>query len=143
MAIKVGKGRSEVTITGALADDLERELRQLLGPVADELQREADRILQEEILPNWPVKTGQSRDGWKTSLRVHPDSFEVEVVIFNDLDYTRYVKSTRVGAKKDATRLRSPFQEHVRKPVLAAEKQLATRLAEVLASHLQEVLNGR
>lgn len=141
--IKVGKGRAEVTITGALADDLERELRELLGPLAEEMQREADRILQEEILPNWPVKSGRSRDGWKTSLRVHPGSFEVEVVIFNEHDYARYIKSTRVGERENATRIRSPFQEHVRKPVRAAEKELATRMADVLAAHLQEMFNGR
>lgn len=140
--LKVGKGKSEVTLTGPLADGLERELREALGPVGEEMQREADRILQEEILPTWPVKSGRSRDAWKTALRVHPGSFEVEVTIFNDFDYSRYIKSTRVGEQQDATRIRSPFAV-ARKAVRAAEKQLAERLAEVLAGHIQGALNGR
>jgi len=143
MAIKVGKGRSEVTIDGALGEDLEAELRGILGPVVDEMEAEANRILQEEIGPKWPVKSGKSRDAWTTSLRVQPGELSVEVVLSNPYNYTRYIKSTKVGEKEDATRIRSPLSVHVRKPAKAAVKELAQRLPDVIARALEEgVLDG-
>lgn len=133
MSIKVGKGRSEVTISGALGDEIEAELRSILGPVADEMQAQADRIIEEEINPNWPVKSGKTRDAWATSLRVQPGEFTVEVVLRNPHTYTRYIKSTKVGRSEDATRIRSPLQVHVRKPARAAVKELARSLPDVIA----------
>jgi len=137
MSIKVGKGRSEVTITGPLADDLEAEIRALLGPVADEMQAEADAILQDEIDVNWPVKSGKSRDAWTTTLRVHPDSMLVEIVLSNPYPYTRYIRSTRVGSMEDATRPRSPLTAHVRKPSSAATRKLKKTLPGVLARAIE------
>ena len=141
MAIKVGKGRSEVTITGALADGIERELRGILGPVADELDREADAIL-DRLEDEWPVKTGRSAEAWTKTLRVQPGSFEVDVAIANPFRYVRYIKSSKVGAKDDATRVRSPLTTLVRRPARAATKRLRDTLPPILAKHLQEVLDG-
>lgn len=144
MAIKFGKGRAEVEITGALADGLERELLAALGPVGDELMRTADRILRDEILPNWPVASGKSRDAWRKSLRVQPGEFRVEVVLSNPFEWTRYLKSTKVGEKDNATRLRSPLVKHVREPARASEAALKTAIPEIIARALNgEVPRGR
>jgi hypothetical protein len=141
MAIKVGSGRAEVTISGSIADDLEAELRGLVGPVIDELQKAADRIMVEEIQAKWPEKTGKSLDGWATFLRVHPDSSLVEVVLSNPIKYTRYIKSTRIGWRADATRIRSPMTEQVRKPATKARRRLKVVLPQVLADYLTDELN--
>lgn len=141
MAIKVGKGRAEVTIEGSIADNLEREIRGLLGPVVDAMDAEADKILA-NIQKEWPVKTGKSRDAWAKFLRVQPSTFIVEVVLSNPYDYVRYVKSTKVGSDDNATRLRSPLQTLVRKPAREAEKALKTELPAILAKRLGDVYNG-
>ena len=143
MPIKVGKGRSEVTISGSLGDDLEEELRSILGPVADEMQREADRILEEEIGRKWPVKSGKTRDAWETALRVQPGELVVEIVLSNPIKYTRYINSTRLAKTKDAVRPRSPLVVHVRKPARIAAKQLRQSLPLIIAQALEDgVLSG-
>ena len=138
MAIKVGRGRAEVTITGALAADLERDFRRLLGPVADAMQAEADAIIKNEIKPSWPIKSGKSRAGWATLLRVDPSSSIVEIVLSNPERYVRYISSTKVGKKADSTRVRSPLVAHVRKPAAKARRVLAKRtLPALLAAGIQ------
>lgn len=138
--IRVGRGRTAVMIEGVLAEGLDRELRKLLGPVADRLQEEADRIL-DDARKVWPVKTGKSRDSWETVLTVLPGTFEVEVSMLSDLKYTRYIQSTKEGDKDLATRLRSPLQEHVRKPARASKKVLKKELPAILGRALQEVID--
>lgn len=126
-----------MTITGALADDLEREVMELLGPMGERLQDEADAIL-EEAKKNWPRKTGRSAEAWRTELTVNPGTWEVEVSMLNSADHTKYIKSTKVGTKDDATRIRSPLQEHVRKPARASKKQLKRDLPELLAKAIED-----
>ena len=121
MAIKLGKGKSTVTISGALGDDIEAELRSILGPVADEMQREADRIMDEEIRPKWPINTGK-----------------VEIVLLNDLPYTNKIRSSKVGERDDATRYRSPTTVLVRKPATLARRRLRKAIPELLAKHLSD-----
>ena len=144
MAIKVGKGRSEVTIDGPIAESIEAELRAVLGDVLFEMEFEADTILFEEIGTKWPVKSGKSKAAWQKSIRLQPDSFMVEVVLFNPLTYTRYItNSTRLGKLRDATRPRVPLSEHVKKPATKARRRLRTTLPILLAQALEEeVLNG-
>ena len=157
-AIKVGRGRAEVTITGALAAQLDRDFRRLLGPVADAMQAEADKIMDTEIKWKWPVKSGKSRESmeteirWKwpvksgksresmeTVLRVDPGSSVVEVVFRNDQPYIRFIRSTKVGKREDKTRIRSPLVTHIRKPARAARRVLAKRtLPPLLAGAIQK-----
>lgn len=137
MAIRVGKGRSEVVIDGAIADDIEQEIRSLLGPVIVEMEAEANKIL-EGVKERWPVKSGRSRDSWRAELRVHPDTFEVEVALVSDVQYTRYIKSTKEAKKDNKVRLRSPLQTEVRTPAREAVKLLKERLPAILARHLEE-----
>lgn len=135
MAIKVGKGKAEVTITGVLADGLEAQLREALGPVGDTIDGVAGRI-QATAKADWPVKSGRSRDAITRSLRVHPDAFLVESVIYSDVPYAYYIISTKIGTKNDSLRPRSPFQELLRKPAKAATSELKTTLPEVIGRAL-------
>lgn len=141
-AIKVGRGRAEVTITGALAAQLDRDFRRLLGPVADAMQAEADKIMDTEIKWKWPVKSGKSRESMETVLRVDPGSSVVEVVFRNDQPYIRFIRSTKVGKREDKTRIRSPLVTHIRKPARAARRVLAKRtLPPLLAGAIQKRFN--
>ena len=141
-AIKIGRGRAEVTITGALAAQLDRDFRRLLGPVADAMQAEADKIMDTEIKWKWPVKSGKSRESMETVLRVDPGSSVVEVVFRNDQPYIRFIRSTKVGKREDKTRIRSPLVTHIRKPARAARRVLAKRtLPPLLAGAIQERFN--
>lgn len=141
--LKFGKGRSEVTISGALAERLDRELRDVLGPVADELQRHADEILR-NARAQWPVKSGRSQRSWDTALRIQPGSFEIEVSMFNTAgNYVNLIRSTKIGRQKEATRLRSPTSAHVRKPRTEARRELRKTLPKILGEHLErKVLRG-
>lgn len=137
--LKVGRGRSEITITGTIAADLTRQIRDTLGPVGALLEREAARILRDEIRPNWPVKTGDSLDGWSTALRVQPGTFIAEAVLFNPHVYVRYIKSGKRGEKR-GFRIRSPLIEHVRRPVRRAAKRVKREIPILLGSELQKGL---
>lgn len=135
-AIKVGRGRAEVTITGALAAQLDRDFRRLLGPVADAMQAEADGIMRDEIAKKWPIKTGKSRDGWTTVDRFEPGTSKVEVLLVNPVPYVRFINSAKLGKKADRVRVRSPYRE-LRKPVSAARRRLKQVLPAILATGIQ------
>ena len=135
-AIKVGKGRSQVTVTGALAEDLMRDFRQILAPVNDAMQAEADGIMRDEIAKKWPIKSGKSRDGWTTVDRVEPGTSKVEVLLVNPVPYVRFINSAKLGKKADRVRVRSPYRE-LRKPVSAARRRLKKVLPAILATGIQ------
>ncbi len=140
MSIEVGKGRAQVTISGPLADGLEAELRELLQPVIDQLERETQGILDGEVAPNWPRKTGRSARSWRRTLRLVPGELAVESIMISDEAYTRYIKSTKVGDRDEATRIRSPLVAHVRKPATVARRRLRKILPAVIGEHLDKVL---
>ncbi len=134
-----GKGRASVTLSGALASDLEDVITGLLGPVADELKRERDQVFNRLQL-EWPVASGASRDAWHRALRIHPGTLKVEAVLINPLKYPRYLSSTKVGRRKDATRIRKPLQTLVRRPAREAARRLRDTLPVILGDAIQRGL---
>ena len=139
--IRVGKGQSAVMIDGPLADGLEKQIRELLGPVAVKMQEEADLILT-EAQREWPVDSGKSKKGFFTALTVTPGSFRIEVSIINKTPYTWFIKSTKVGKEEDATRIRSPLQTLVAKPSRKVTRRLKKELPAILAAALNNDLEG-
>lgn len=148
MAISVGRGRSNVRFDGPLAaagKEIEREIRDLLGPVLDECEREAIRVLRDEVYRNWPIRStdknprGKSIQAFETELRLLPGQLIVEVIIRNRLNYVWYIKSTKKLSKPDAVRVRSPWQEHVRKPARVSLRRLRSDLPAMLSRHLDGV----
>ena len=137
--IRVGSGRSAVTISGPLAEGLERELRAALGPVGDVLVATATEI-RDAAAAEWPVRTGRSRDSLRVDLRVDPSSLVVEATI-GVVDYARYIDSSRVGTERNATRSRKPLDTLIRQPAKEAKAELKRRLPEVLARSLQEAID--
>lgn len=141
--IRYGKGRASVWLEGALAENIEFELRRALGPVYDELEKAADQVLV-DARKAWPVRTGDSRDGFFTTLTIHGHGWELTVSIMNRYEYTRYIRSTKLGKRRDATRIRSPSSVHVVRPSRKAARRLAKHvLPGLLKSILErEVLDG-
>ena len=142
MAIRVGRGRSAVTITGPLADGIERDIRQILGPVATAMERAAEDVLNDSIRPNWPIKSGDSLKAWDTRLQVEPGQWNVAVELYNPLTYTRYIKSTKRGQRRDAVRVRSPLRADAAKPARAKAKEIKPLLVDALTKSLTESFNG-
>jgi len=139
--IRVGRGKNSVTIDGALAEDIVADLEDNLGPLIDVMQDTADGIL-ERSKKVWPVKTGRSRDSFDTVITLTPGELNVEVTILSDVEYVRFIKSTKVRDKNNRTRDRSPFQEHIRKPARKSTRRLKKELVPVLADMIQEEIDN-
>ncbi len=144
MALTVGKGKSAITLTGPLADGLERELREMLGPVAGRLEEATNRVIKNEIQRNWPVKSGRSLRAWKQTLRVHPGSMVVEATLLNAIRYVKFIRSRRAGdrAWSGGRRYRHVLTWHVRNPMKEERKQARKELPALLAKRISEVVDG-
>jgi len=142
MAVDLRSQRAYVGFVGSVVDDLRQDMIDLLAPILDELQAEADAIVENEILPNWPVKKGTSRAGWHTEIDQDSEYLTVNVTIRNPVIYARYIKSSKIGRLEDAIRTRHPITMHVRKPATKARRRLKKilplRLAEIIE---RQVLN--
>lgn len=100
--IRVGKGRSEVTIEGALADGLLAELRDAIGDELYDVMDREGRRLTESARATWPVATGKSRQSLHYDVRIVPGSFTIETVV-GAIDYSRYIITSKVGTEIDGT----------------------------------------
>jgi len=140
--IKFGTGKAQISIEGSLAEDLENELREILGPVVETLEDKVEPILS-DAKEKWPVRSGKSKEGFSINLAVHPDSYKILIDVSNTEFYTKFIKnSTKVGDKKDAIRPRNPAKEHLIKPARKAAKELKAELVTLLAELIQNnVLN--
>ena len=143
--VQLKRGRQTWTLEQPSAQEVEAELRAALGPVIDRMQAEADAIIANEVLPNWPVKTGTSRAAWTTGLRVDEAKYLLEVVLINAARtkrgqaYVRHIMSAKVGKKEDATRIRSPLAAHGRKPARTARARLWREIPAMLARKVGEI----
>ena len=140
--VQLKQGRQVWTLDWPSAKEIEAELRAVFGPIIDRMQAEADDIIDNEILPTWPVKTGTSRAAWTTGLRVDEAKYLLEVVLINTARtkqgraYVRYIMSSKLGEKEDATRIRSPLAAHARKPARAARARLKQEIPALLAQKI-------
>lgn len=129
-------------VTGALAEDLTERLRQHVGPLIDRVEESAARV-QRDAERVWPEKTGKSRRGFRRVLTISSDGLRFEVTILNREPYVKYIRSTKLGARRDATRLRSPLQAEVIKPSRKEQRELRKVLPLMLADILdRKVLRG-
>jgi len=119
VAIRVGKGRASVTITGPIADGLEAQVRDALNGSLGAMEAEADDIIA-TTRRTWPIASGTSRDALHREVRVQPGGWAVDVVIAT-VDYAKFITSTKVGTQRDATRIRNPItqlRQEVRDPAV-------------------------
>lgn len=141
--IKVKSGRSWATVTGPTAVELEALVREAFGPAIARGEAEMEKIRKEHIDVDWPVKTGTSRDAWHVSVALDPSKLKAWVTLDNPNAYVRYIRTTREGKSRDATRSRSPLQTEVRKPVAEAKKILVPEFKRLLVEFLKtKVFHG-
>lgn len=133
--VRYGRGKAAIELDQPDAQEILAGLRESMGPVIDELEKQAQELLA-EVQETWPVATGRSKAGFSLVTTVE-DGYTVSVDVLNDVDYARFIKSTKKGAKSDATRLRQPIKTDVIAPAKTAQKDLAKRLPEILAKYLQ------
>lgn len=95
---------------------VERGLRQHLGEIEELAKSE------------WPVKTGESRDGFYTGIRVERNA--VVGFLANRSPHVFYVKGRRHGGGRSWT------------AVLRIERKTRTRLVELLGRELLEAHGG-
>jgi hypothetical protein len=127
-------GRDFALISGPLAPGGSAALAaRVREAVAADVQAEAERIFTAAD-DRWPVRTGKSKAG----LYMRDDSTATMIVIRigNTVDYARFIKSAKLGAKPGPS-FRPVLTRELGDPVRAARKTLPARAAELAAEALE------
>jgi hypothetical protein len=147
-----GKGRTQMTVSSTVRDHVERMLRSAAPRTMETLRRVTDD-LRDEAAREWPVKTGRSRDGLDTMIRVVGSGL-VEGVVFNRVPYAYKITvpggtagAQTFGPMTQAQVLRAAgwskrdhiWSELVKKP--GAKK--APDVAQALAADMRTLAGGR
>lgn len=140
-AIVVGRGRNQITVGPELAAMVQRVLDQSAPEIAKQLD-ETISTIRGNAESRWPVGKEHkgklagrphSRDMMQQGIRI-VDANTIEAFLFNPAPYAYKIKS-----HQNSLDGRSPFQELMRKPAIAAGEQLAATLGHVLG----EIAEGR
>lgn len=143
--IRVGAGKSTITVSGSL----EKYLNHILDNVAPGIVRRLDRAvtdLQTFAIDNWPVgsdKDGHSIDKFEVGIRI-VSAEKLEAYIINKAPYAYFIKSQK-GLLNDRSSAnikdkgshgqggRNAWNELVRKPGLKKKELLVQQLTSDLA----------
>ena len=128
-----------VTLGGTLAD--QTALRARIRRKAEAMVKESSTRIATKAKRRMPVKKGLLQKAVQERNAPGPPS-QIRRVIGvwgKPANYVYFVKSTKIGKSKDATRLRAVWATEVRNPVFAEREPLAERLVKVLA---QEITDG-
>lgn len=125
--------RDFARVTGRLTDpELGATLRRrVIGLCAEISQRILD-----DAKAQWPVRSGRSLAS--LFIRDESEGDRVDFRIGADAEYARFIRSTKIGKERDASRYRHVMTEHLQKPVRAARKEVVARGAQAAV----EVLGG-
>lgn len=115
-------GKATIEMDDTIAASVRRVLDNVAPETTRELQRAADEIA-DSARAQWPVKTGKSKAGLVTGLRVTASA--VESFIGNDVGYVYYIKGKGQGGK-------STWVTLVRTPGRRLGRKLAVRLGDRL-----------
>ena len=126
--IVFGRGTMQVVVDDGTERIVRAALEQTAPVVVREVEERVDAVLA-EARSQWPVRTGQSRGGLVSGLRL-PDAETVEGFVFNDVDYAYYIKGRAQGGK-------STYVELVRKPMKAAAERLVQDLGEAIVDEIE------
>lgn len=151
-SVTASDGTSTVEVSGVV--ELERDILEGIAPrVVDRFESTAHDIVS-RALPDWPVRTGKSRDGFRVRTRLHLD--DIETKVFNSQRYAYKVKYSWYtkeelqasgktekqaqylkkkhgeGAPSAGVIGRHPWTLLVRSPARKAEAALADELADDL-----------
>lgn len=130
--IKVARGGISVEVDDAASELLERAVRAAAPKALEVMEREIDAIL-DRARAEWPVgreRTARSergrphsRDLFDLEIRLDPSGPAVEIVVLNRADYAYKIKSGGT----------SPWQDLIRKPILAAMQRIADECADEIS----------
>jgi len=136
--IIVGSGKNAVTVDGALAGGILRDLEEAIGrDVVAEVERISEGY-RAEAEATWPIRTGRSKEALDTTIRL-PEPDVVEGVV-STVEYGRFIVSAKVG-KTFKVRPRSPLTE-LRKRVMAGKRADAEHIKAALVAGLNGRLRG-
>lgn len=127
----------DVTVT--LSDELETLVRatieRALPGVLDRMERDTGELL-DHARGDWPVKTGQSRNGLEQHTRVDAEITEISVEIRNDVPYAIYVRPAKWHGATTA------WQRLVRGPVGSLHAELTRELGPLIVEALRQGVRG-
>ena len=133
--IKKKVGGGQATVGGILADP-SKISNAVAAQLAPFVESEALAILA-NARALWPVYSGKSKGALSVQKRAVVGS-RVEYLVGTVVDYGYYIRSTKVGKEKDATRLRNVFQELIRKPTIQANKRIADEAIRLSAEVISD-----
>ena len=136
MIKKSVSGGGAVSVSGVLADP-SRVANAVAAKLAPFVANEARAILA-RARAQWPVYSGKSKAGLDLQQRAVVGT-RVEYLLGTSEAYAVYIRSTKVGKEKDATRMRSVFQDLIRKPALAVQRRIADEAIRLAAEEIGNV----
>lgn len=140
--IRIKHGRTSAIVRGPDAAELEAMVRRAMGPAVELLERARDDVWSIAKL-TWPIFTGNSRASFEPYLLVDLNRYRVEAGMRSDDPAVRFIKSSKHGTKRDSTRIRSPLQADLRRPMTDAGKEIANDLRDAVQRALtDEVRRG-
>lgn len=128
--IRIKHGRTSAIVRGPSAAELEAMVRRAMGPAVELLEQARNDVWDIHYLL-WPVFTGNSRKSFEKYLLIDVNKYKIEALMRTDEPAVRYMRSTKHGTKKDATRLRYPLQE-LRRAMAGAGKEITSELRDAV-----------
>ena len=112
-------------VSVAVSDGLEQLIRELIedehGHVLRAMEAEVDEA-RARVEQDWPVKTGESKAGFREVVEVGPGKLSMSLV--NNVPYAQYVRARKQRARS--------FTKIVTKPAVESMERLAQRAREEL-----------
>lgn len=119
------EGNVTVTVGPELQEWVDRCIRSCFGATVDAIEAEVEKVY-DQARKEWPVKTGRSRDGLRTSLTLDRTRGRVEGAVLALVPYSIYIKPYKLRGKTTA------WQAYVRGPITLAKKRLMHELGPAI-----------
>lgn len=124
MPITIGQGSVTATLDNGLEELLRRAIDHTVPGLVNRVEATAQGIYR-GAFDRWPVRTGRSRAALAWEVRLAPDLSSIRARVSNSAPYAKYVPVRSLGGK-------NAFVELLRKPTLAAGREIALEVAEVV-----------
>jgi hypothetical protein len=138
--VRVKSGRSSMVIRGPDAAAIEAELRSIFGPAVNAAENHIDAVYA-DMQRTFPVFTGAARKSFEKYILVTPAQYRIEVGLRSDLPAVRFIKSTKHGTRRNATRNRSPLQTDVMQPIKARAPEYKAQAEKLLEEALRRMVS--
>jgi hypothetical protein len=119
------EGNVTVTVGPELQEWVDRCIRECFGGAVERIEHEVQAVY-DQARKDWPVRTGRSRDGLRTSLTLDRTRGRVEGAVLAMVPYSIYIKPYKLRGKTTA------WQAYVRGPITQAKKRLMGELGPVI-----------